>query len=84
MALDIARLRAETPGADRILHLNNAGSGLMSAATVAAIQGHVQGEAEQGSMESGSAVAARIERCRADAAELLGAEQGEIAFTGGN
>ena len=84
MALDIARLRAETPGADRILHLNNAGSGLMSAATVAAIQGHVQGEAEQGSMESGSAVAARIERCRADAAELLGAEPGEIAFTGGN
>jgi selenocysteine lyase/cysteine desulfurase len=84
MALDIARLRAETPGVDRILHLNNAGSGLMSAATVAAIQGHVQREAEQGSMESGGAVAGRIEQVRADAAELLGAEPGEIAFTGGN
>ena len=84
MALDIARLRAETPGADRILHLNNAGSGLMSAATVAAIQGQVQREAEQGSMEAGGAVAGRIERIRADAAELLGAEPGEIAFTGGN
>jgi selenocysteine lyase/cysteine desulfurase len=84
MALDIARLRAETPGADRIVHFNHAGSGLMSAATVEAIQAQLRRESEQGSMEAGGRVAARIEQVRADAAELLGASPDEIAFTGGN
>jgi cysteine desulfurase / selenocysteine lyase len=84
MTLDIARLRAETPGADRILHLNHAGSSLMSAATVAAIEAHLRREAEHGSMESGAAVTARLDQVRADAAELLGAAAEEIAFTGGN
>ncbi|MDB5360192.1 MAG: sufS [Rhodospirillales bacterium] len=84
MTLDIARLRAETPGADRILHLNHAGSSLMSAATVAAIEAHLRREAEFGSMESGVAVAAHLDQVRADAAELLGAAADEIAFTGGN
>src|SRR6185437_2969986 len=83
MTLDIARLRAETPGCDRVLHLNHAGSSLMSAATVAAIQAHLQYEAEAGSMEAGGAVAAGIERVRTDVATLLGADAGEIAFTGG-
>lgn len=84
MALDIARLRAETPGADRILHLNHAGSSLMSAATIEAVQAHLRREAEGGSMEAGGAAGAALERVRADAAELLGAGADEIAFTGGN
>ena len=84
MALDIARLRAETPGADRVLHLNHAGSSLMSAATLDAVLAHVRQEAERGAMEAGGGAADRIARVRADAAELLGAGADEIAFTGGN
>ena len=84
MALDIARLRAETPGTDRIAHFNHAGSGLMSAATVEAIHDQLRRESEQGAMEAGGRVADRIEQVRADAAELLGASSDEIAFTGGN
>jgi len=84
MALDIARLRAETPGADRILHLNHAGSSLMSAPTIAAVQAQLRREAEGGSMEAGSAAAVALEQVRADAAELLNAAADEIAFTGGN
>ena len=84
MALDIARLRAETPGADRILHLNHAGSSLMSAPTIAAVQAQLRREAEGGSMEAGSAAAVALDQVRADAAELLNAAADEIAFTGGN
>ena len=84
MALDIARLRAETPGTERILHLNHAGSSLMSAATIDAIHAHLRREAEGGSMEAGSAAGAALDQVRADAADLLGAIADEIAFTGGN
>ena len=84
MVLDIARLRAETPGADRIAHFNHAGSGFISAATIEAIHAQLRRESEQGSMEAGGRVAALIEQVRADAAELLGASPDEIAFTGGN
>ena len=84
MSLDIARLRAETPGADRVLHLNHAGSSLMSAATLDAIEAQLRREAEGGSMEAGGAVAAEVERTRADVATLLGAGSDEIAFTAGN
>lgn len=84
MSLDITRLRAETPGADRVLHLNHAGSSLMSAATLAAVEAQLRREAEAGGMEAGGAVAAEVERVRADVATLLGAGSDEIAFTGGN
>jgi selenocysteine lyase/cysteine desulfurase len=84
MELDIARLRAETPGAERVLHLNHAGSSLMSAATLAAIEAQLRREAETGAMEAGAAAAGRIEQVRADIATLVGASADEIAFTGGN
>jgi len=84
MTLDTARLRAETPGADRVLHLNHAGSSLMSAATIEAVHAHLRREAEGGSMEAGSAATTALEQVRADAARLLGATADEIAFTGGN
>ncbi|HLY91024.1 MAG TPA: aminotransferase class V-fold PLP-dependent enzyme [Acetobacteraceae bacterium] len=84
MGLDIAKLRTETPGADRVLHLNHAGSSLMAAGTVAAIEDQLRREMEAGAMEAGAAVAARIDQVRADIATLVGAAADEIAFTGGN
>jgi selenocysteine lyase/cysteine desulfurase len=84
MGLDITRLRAETPGADRVLHLNHAGSSLMSAATLAAIEAQLRREAEAGAMEAGVAVARRIDEVRADVARLIGAGADEVGFTGGN
>ncbi|GGF45083.1 class V aminotransferase [Aliidongia dinghuensis] len=84
MTLDIARLRAETPGVDRVLHLNHAGSSLLSAATLAGIEAQFRREAELGSMEAGAAAAGAIDAARADIATLIGAAADEIAFTGGN
>ncbi|HEV2675023.1 MAG TPA: aminotransferase class V-fold PLP-dependent enzyme [Aliidongia sp.] len=83
MTIDVARLRAGTPGTDRVLHLNHAGSSLMAAATLQAIEAQLRREAEGGSMEAGGAVAAQVEQARADIATLLGADPDEIAFTGG-
>jgi selenocysteine lyase/cysteine desulfurase len=84
MALNIVQLRAETPGAERVLHLNHAGGSLPSRTVLEIVAGHFQLEGEKGPMEAGAAAAERIEAARAAAAELLGAGSDEIAFTAGN
>ena len=50
--MDIEALRAQTPGCAHRNHLNNAGAGLMSAATLQAITDHLQLEAEIGGYEA--------------------------------
>jgi selenocysteine lyase/cysteine desulfurase len=77
---DIEALRAETPGCAMGAHFNHAGSSLPTSATLAAITEHLQRESLYGGMEAGGSVLEQIETARSDAAALIGAAPGEIAF----
>ena len=82
--LDVDALRAATPGCTRVAHLNNAGAGLMSRATLDAVTDHLRLEAAVGGYEAADARAEALAATRANAAALLGAEPDEIAITSGD
>ena len=77
--LDVARLRADTPGCARVLHFNNAGSALPPAPVLEAQLGHLRLEAEIGGYEAADRAAARVDRAYAAIATLLNAQPDEIA-----
>jgi cysteine desulfurase/selenocysteine lyase len=79
--LDVETLRAATPGCATSVHFNHAGASLMSAATLAAITEQLQREASLGPHEAAAMVQGKLDQARADAARLLNAAVGEIAFT---
>lgn len=83
-ASTVEALRAQTPGTQTTVHFNHAGASLPSAATLQAIQAHLQREATQGPMEAGVASRELTEKARALAARLLNADPAEVALTGGN
>lgn len=80
-AIDVERVRAETPGcASGRIHLNNCGAGLMPHCVLDAQTEHLRLEAEVGGYE---AHAARFEACEAvydSVARLIGAKPQEIAL----
>jgi cysteine desulfurase/selenocysteine lyase len=80
--LQVERLRAHTPGLAEGLHFNNAGAGLPSDAVLEAVIAQLREEARRGPMEAAAAAQPGVERARADAARLLNADAGEIAFAG--
>lgn len=77
----IARLRAETPGCARIIHLNNAGAALPATPVLDAVRAHLALEAEIGPMEAGERMADGFAALYPLAARLLGAQTDEIALT---
>jgi cysteine desulfurase/selenocysteine lyase len=81
MALDIDRLRAETPGVAARIHFNNAGAALMPASVLDVMQDHLRREAEIGGYEAADEAQARLERVYDSVARLLGAAADEIALT---
>ncbi|MGO4129384.1 aminotransferase class V-fold PLP-dependent enzyme [Inquilinus sp. YAF38] len=80
--MDLARLRAETPGIDRVLHFNHAGGSLPPQPVLDAVLAHLQCEAVSGPIEAGIVATPALEEARAEAATLIGATPAEIAFTG--
>ncbi|TDP63197.1 selenocysteine lyase/cysteine desulfurase [Roseateles toxinivorans] len=76
----ITGLRLQTPGLAQGLHFNNGGAGLPSQATLDAVIGQLQLEARLGPMEAAAAAQEGVDRARANAARLINASVGEIAF----
>jgi len=80
MMQDLVRQwRADTPGCEHVIHLNNAGASLMPRPVLQAIVGHLEREANFGGYESADAAADSIQQAYADVARLLGAETRNIA-----
>ncbi|MEV6978632.1 aminotransferase class V-fold PLP-dependent enzyme, partial [Kitasatospora sp. NPDC093806] len=80
--LDIAALRADTPGCESVIHFNNAGCGLMARPVLQAQVDHLQLEATIGGYEASAARAAEVADFHAAVADLLNAAPGTIAFAG--
>jgi selenocysteine lyase/cysteine desulfurase len=78
--LDVARLRAETPGVAFGNHLNNAGASLPPTPVHDAIQRHLQAELEMGGYEAEAARTSEIAQAYRNVEALLGATPGSVAF----
>jgi cysteine desulfurase/selenocysteine lyase len=81
MPLDLARLRAETPGVAHRIHLNNAGAGLMPRPVLDAVTGYLARESEIGGYEAMAESASALDGVYDSVARLVGAHRNEIAIT---
>jgi selenocysteine lyase/cysteine desulfurase len=79
MAIDLARVRAETPGCANVLHFNNAGAALMPRPVVEAQLAHIRLEAEIGGYEAAAREHAKVEHVYDALARLLNCAREEIA-----
>jgi cysteine desulfurase/selenocysteine lyase len=80
MAIDVARVRADTPGIANVLHLNNAGAALPPRPVSEALIAHLQREAEIGGYEAADEAEEQLEHCYDAIAQLLNCRRDEIAF----
>ncbi|MGF1611832.1 MAG: aminotransferase class V-fold PLP-dependent enzyme [Kiloniellales bacterium] len=78
--IDVARVRAETPGCKSVLHFNNAGAALMPQPVLEAQISHLRREATIGGYEAADEAQARIEHSYDAIARLINAKRDEIAL----
>jgi cysteine desulfurase/selenocysteine lyase len=77
--IDLARVRAETPGVEHVAHFNNAGAALPPRRVHDAVVDHLRREAEIGGYEAADERRERWEHTYDAIALLIGAERDEIA-----
>ncbi len=83
--IDVDRARADTPGSQARTHLDNARASLMPLPVLAAMQEHLELEAQVGSAEAAEQQADAIERAYRSAASLVNADPDEITiYSGGS
>jgi selenocysteine lyase/cysteine desulfurase len=70
---EIARLRAQTPGCERVVHFNNAGASLPPTPVLDVHLAHLRREAEIGGYEAQEEAQPRIDAVYASVARLIGA-----------
>ena len=80
MAIDLARVRADTPGVANVLHFNNAGAALQPRPVTEAVIAHLMREAEIGGYEASEEADPALEHCYDAIAQLLNCRRDEIAF----
>ncbi len=78
-ALDVARARSETPGCANVVHLNNAGAGLMPDVVLHTVVEHLELEARIGGYEAAAREHDRVEAVYDSIARLLGCSRDEVA-----
>lgn len=78
--IDVAAVRADTPGVRDVIHLNNAGAALAPAPVVEAVRDWVAREARLGGYEIAEREAGRVARVYDAAATLLNCAPDEIAY----
>jgi cysteine desulfurase/selenocysteine lyase len=78
--IDVAAARADTPGCEERLHLNNAGASLMPRSVIESVIDHLKLEARIGGYEAAEAARDRIEGVYASAARLVSGTPREIAL----
>jgi selenocysteine lyase/cysteine desulfurase len=77
--IDVARVRADTPGVEYVVHFNNAGASLMPRQVVDAVVEHLHREAEIGGYEAAAEREDRWEHTYDALAQLIGAARDEVA-----
>ena len=77
---DLLRWRADTPGLDRIIHLNNAGAALMPRPVRDAVRAHLDLEDELGGYEAGDAEKPAIQASYQAVAQIVAAKARNIAL----
>ncbi len=80
MTLDIQKLREDTPGTRKCIHLNNAGSALMPQPVYQAVVDHLDLELTTGGYEAHNRALPAFERTYDAIAELIKCERSEIAI----
>jgi selenocysteine lyase/cysteine desulfurase len=78
--IDVARVRAETPGCRSVIHFNNAGAALQPQPVLDAVLGHLRLEAEIGGYEAADRAEAALEGVYGSLARLINAAPDEIAL----
>jgi selenocysteine lyase/cysteine desulfurase len=78
---EIAVFRSETTGCKHVIHLNNAGAGLMPDVVTRAIQEHLDLESRIGGYEAAAQRSEDIAQFYIQAARLLNCKPSNIAFT---
>jgi selenocysteine lyase/cysteine desulfurase len=80
VTIDVARLRAETPGCEKRIHFNNAGSSLPPLPVLEATVNHLRLEAEIGGYEAADLCAESIGGFYTAASDLLSCQPENVAF----
>ena len=81
-AIDVAAVRADTPGCERVVHLNNCGASLPPRPVLDATIDYLRLEAEIGGYEAMEAEAEALAEVYRAGARLLNCHPDELAFTG--
>jgi len=80
LSLDIAKIRADTPGVEKVAHFNNAGASLMPTPVLDVQIEHLKLEASIGGYEAAAAAAVRCEAVYASVSKLIHADVDEVAL----